>query len=537
VLINSSADTHTGVICRFISKKSTVTAQSTAASKATEDAAPSSNPAPASASASASASIKRARDRSSTPKPSGSDSEAEQADVVVVSRKGLSSSGTPASTAARGVLRTSSGAVPKSAIKEGKDRPRAQVSRKEKSGTSGASKRRTRLALASESESDAGGDGNDGDGTGSVASSVIEIVSEAVKAAQGPGCELDVEWVTPLAPQTIKPLRHTEKAFSAPLSSGGLGKREVSVGTPKRESSTGTPKREASVGSAGTGTPKRERDLTAGAGLSAELEALAVSLPVSPDALVFDSRAAPASGLLKPAVFSSPSSGSAPQMVSDQSAPTSSQALVEDELRSLQHQLTRVIVHNNGMRKRLRVAVDQHPECRVEYALPRRNWEDDLVRQCRDTVAWQQLREALSENYRDVPYVGLSGAAASAVSSSAVAGLSSAGAGAGISSSGRDTSAASYKYREEMDAMEERALSDDQLVTACSVCFGTAVDEEELSRLVTCERCNISVHRRCYGVHPDVDSSVPWFCDYCIQHRSRKDTAGMIIVYSVMLWS
>ena len=54
--------------------------------------------------------------------------------------------------------------------------------------------------------------------------------------------------------------------------------------------------------------------------------------------------------------------------------------------------------------------------------------------------------------------------------------------------------------------------------TVCCVCFDG--DSSEDNPIVFCERCNISVHKCCYGIVaiPDDD----WFCDFCIFRNSTR---------------
>jgi hypothetical protein len=54
--------------------------------------------------------------------------------------------------------------------------------------------------------------------------------------------------------------------------------------------------------------------------------------------------------------------------------------------------------------------------------------------------------------------------------------------------------------------------------TVCCVCFDG--DSNEDNPIVFCERCNISVHKCCYGIVtiPDDD----WFCDFCIYRNSTR---------------
>ena len=54
--------------------------------------------------------------------------------------------------------------------------------------------------------------------------------------------------------------------------------------------------------------------------------------------------------------------------------------------------------------------------------------------------------------------------------------------------------------------------------TVCCVCFDG--EANELNPIVFCERCNISVHKTCYGISsiPDED----WNCDLCVSIKQQK---------------
>ncbi|XP_062101492.1 uncharacterized protein LOC133807282 isoform X2 [Humulus lupulus] len=74
------------------------------------------------------------------------------------------------------------------------------------------------------------------------------------------------------------------------------------------------------------------------------------------------------------------------------------------------------------------------------------------------------------------------------------------------------------------DAGLEKVLVASSCDGNTSLCHFCSTDDsgKELNRLVSCSSCQVSVHRKCYGVQEDVDSS--WLCSWCKQTTDSKDS-------------
>ncbi|KAM6542936.1 hypothetical protein CsatB_007383 [Cannabis sativa] len=74
------------------------------------------------------------------------------------------------------------------------------------------------------------------------------------------------------------------------------------------------------------------------------------------------------------------------------------------------------------------------------------------------------------------------------------------------------------------DAGLEKVLVASSCDGNTSLCHFCSTDDsgKEFNRLVSCSSCQVSVHRKCYGVQGDVDSS--WLCSRCKQTTDSKDS-------------
>ena len=61
------------------------------------------------------------------------------------------------------------------------------------------------------------------------------------------------------------------------------------------------------------------------------------------------------------------------------------------------------------------------------------------------------------------------------------------------------------------DLLAERSAEDDAL---CAVCGGGDSDKDSGNEIVFCERCDVAVHQKCYGV--PVNYTEDWTCDVCL---------------------
>jgi hypothetical protein len=117
---------------------------------------------------------------------------------------------------------------------------------------------------------------------------------------------------------------------------------------------------------------------------------------------------------------------------------------------------------------------------------------------------WQVIRLCLQRGVKDIPYVPRS--VKQVVTEAAPA----------IAATG-DLAAAQARERALLltgpigGADGANREDDSNAVSVCCVCFDG--ESNELNPIVFCERCNISVHKSCYGMGelPDGD----WNCDTC----------------------
>lgn len=187
---------------------------------------------------------------------------------------------------------------------------------------------------------------------------------------------------------------------------------------------------------------------------------------------------------------------------------------VLDELLLLQHQLHDQQSHNHCQFNQL---IHQIPiESTDRYHQLQLQWRNSIMDTYHILSSWQYIIQSIIHGTRDVPLP----AALLAANHYKYRYLQSEFPHYyGIQRSQRDIDIVAMERPAGSAALDELVQLFDNEVreydnyTVCSVCFTWSTND--WNPLVYCNKCNVAVHRKCYGIDISVKESDVWCCDYC----------------------